>query len=144
MRRHEVLLGGPNEQRFGLARAVRVGPHVCVGGTAPIRADGTNVPVDDVEGQVRRCYEIVGEALRRAGASPADVVRTRTLLVRIEDAPIAIRVRKEFLGDTMPVETIVQVSRFVDPEWLVEIEVDAIVTGDTSGGDSSGSDGSGG
>ncbi len=132
MRRHEVLLGGPNEQRWGLARAVRVGPHVCVGGTAPIRPDGTNVPVDDVEGQVRRCYEIVGEALRRAGAAPSDVVRTRTLLVRIEDAPVAIRVRKEFLGETMPVETIVQVTRFVDPEWMVEIEVDAIIAGDAS------------
>ena len=127
MRRDEVLLGGPNEQRFGLARAVRVGPFVCVGGTAPIRADGTNVPAEDIEGQVRRCYEIVAEALRRAGVSVADVVRTRTLLVDIEDAPVAIRVRKEFLGGTMPVETIVQVSGFVDPAWRVEIEVDAIV-----------------
>ena len=54
------------------------------------------------------------------------------LFVCIEDVLVVIRVRKEFLGETMPVETIVQVTRFVDPEWMVEIEVDAIIAGDAS------------
>ena len=79
--RQEVLLGGPTEARMGLARAVRVGSVVSVGGTAAIAADGTNVDPDDIEAQTRRCYEIIGEALEQAGASFSDVVRTRTMLV---------------------------------------------------------------
>lgn len=126
--RQEVFLGGPNEKRFGLARAVRVGPYVVVGGTAPIAADGTNVDPTDITAQAERCYEIVGDALARAGATPADIVRTRTMLVDIADHPAVIAVRKRFLGDTMPVDTIVEVSRFVDPDWRLEIEVDAIIT----------------
>lgn len=129
MERSEILLGGPNEIPMALARAVRVGPYVVVGGTAPIAADGTNVDADDVTAQAERCYEIIGDALRRAGASPADVVRTRTLLVDITDQPAVSAVRKRWLGDTMPVDTIVEVSRFVDPAWLLEVEVDAIVPG---------------
>jgi enamine deaminase RidA (YjgF/YER057c/UK114 family) len=129
MERDEILLGGPNEVRFGLARAVRVGPYVVVGGTAPIAADGTNIDANDVTAQAERCYEIIGDALARAGASPADVVRTRTLLVDIADHAAVIAVRKRWLGNTMPVDTIVEVSRFVDPAWRVEIEVDAIIPG---------------
>jgi enamine deaminase RidA (YjgF/YER057c/UK114 family) len=129
MERSEILLGGPNEIPMALARAVRVGPYVAVGGTAPIAADGTNVDADDVAAQAERCYEIIGDALRRAGASPTDVVRTRTLLVDIADQPAVSAVRKRWLGDTMPVDTIVEVSRFVDPAWRVEIEVDAIIPG---------------
>lgn len=128
MGRHEILLGGPNEERFGLARAVRVGAHVCIGGTAPIAADGTNIAPTDVAAQAARCWEIIEDALTRAGASYRDIVRTRTLLVRIEDAPAAIEARRAFLRGVKSVETTMQVLRFVDPEWLIEIEVDAIIT----------------
>lgn len=128
MQRVEILLGGPNEIPMGLARAVRVGPYVVVGGTAPIAADGTNVDPNDVTAQAERCFEIIGNALHSAGASPADVVRTRTLLVDISDQPAVSAVRKRWLGDTMPVDTIVEVSRFVDPAWRVEIEVDAVIS----------------
>ena len=130
MRRDEILLGGPNEERMSLARAVRVGPYISVGGTAPIAADGSNVDPSDIAAQAERCYEIIGEALARAGASPADVVRTRTLLVDITDQPVVSAVRKRWLGDTKPVDTIVEVSRFVDAAWQLEIEVDAIVPSD--------------
>jgi enamine deaminase RidA (YjgF/YER057c/UK114 family) len=129
MERSEILLGGPNEIPMGLARAVRVGPYVVVGGTAPIAPDGSAIDSNDVTAQAERCYEIIGDALRRAGASPADVVRTRTLLVDIDDQPAVSAVRKRWLGDTMPVDTIVEVSRFVDPAWRLEVEVDAIVPG---------------
>ena len=127
MTRHEVLLGGPNEHRFGLARAVRVGNQVSVGGTAAIRPDGTNIPADDIAGQAARVWEIVGQALAAAGARPSDVVRTRTMLVRVEDAPIAIAARRAFLDGTMAAETIVQVVGFVDPAWQIEVEADAII-----------------
>ena len=112
---------------MGLARAVRVGPFVSVGGTAPIAPDGSVVDPSDITAQAERCFEIIGEALARAGASPAHVVRTRTFLVDITDQPTVSAVRKRWLGDTMPVDTIVEVSRFVHPGWQMEIEVDAIV-----------------
>ena len=125
--RQEVLLGGPNEARMGLARAVRVGSVVSVGGTAAIAADGTNVDPDDIEAQTRRCYEIIGEALEQAGASFSDVVRTRTMLVDIADCETSLQIRRHVLGDTRAADTIVEVSRFVDPDWRIEIEVDAVI-----------------
>jgi len=127
MHRQEILLGGPSEGTMGLARAVRVGSWISVGGTAAIAADGSNVDPDDCEAQARRCYEIIGEALAKAGAGFGDVVRTRTMLVDISDYEAALRVRKEFLGQTRAAETIVEVSRFVDPDWRIEVEVDAVV-----------------
>ena len=125
--RQNILLGGPNEQAMGLARAVRVGNHIAVGGTAAINEDGTNVNPRDIEAQARRCYEIIGQALAAAGAGPADVVRTRTMLVNIDHYERALTVRREFLGETRAAETIVQVSRFVDPAWQIEVEVDAVI-----------------
>lgn len=125
--RSEILLGGPNEKRMGLARAVRVGNFISVGGTAAIDEDGSNVSPDDFRAQAERCYEIAGQALAAADASAADVVRTRTMLISIEDYSVALEVRKAFLGDTRAAETIVEVSRFVDADWRIEIEVDAVV-----------------
>ena len=126
--RHEIRLGGPNEARIGLSRAVRVGDHVNVGGTAAIDADGTNVAADDVRAQAVRIWEIIAEALDAAGASLADIVRTRTLLVDRNDFEVVAAVRRQVLEGTMPTDTIVEVSGFIDPAWRLEIEVDAIVT----------------
>ena len=127
MERHNVLLGTPNEELIGLSRAVRVGPYVSVAGTAPLDAEGNTVGVGDVELQARRCYEIVADALERAGASLDDVVRTRTMLTDASTFRPVAAVRKEFVGHVKPVDTIVEVSGFIDPDWLIEIEVDAIV-----------------
>jgi len=128
MERRLVFTGSPMEQAIGFARAVRVGPHICVGGTAPIGPDGKTVGVGDAARQAERCYEIIGKALAQAGAGWGDVVRTRTLLTEIEDWRAVAEVRKRYCLDAKPVETIMQVVRFVNPEWLVEIEVDAVVT----------------
>ena len=139
MRRDEVLLGGPFEQRIGFARAVRVGPVVVVGGTAAIAEDGTTVGVGDAAAQARRCWEIVTAALERAGAGLDDVVRTRTLLTRIDDYRAVAEVRRAvFGGRVLPVDTIVEVTRFVDEEWLVEIEVDAVIAEASAWADSGG------
>ncbi len=124
--RTDILLGGPNEKRMGLARAVRVGNFISVGGTAAINQDGSNVSADDFRAQAERCYEIAGQALAAAGSGPTDVVRTRTMLTSIDDYPVALEVRKEFLGETRAAETIVEVSRFVDPAWRIEVEIDAV------------------
>jgi enamine deaminase RidA (YjgF/YER057c/UK114 family) len=128
MQRTLVSTGNPMEKIVGFARAVRVGPYVSVGGTAPVGPDGRTVGVGDPAAQARRCLEIIRDALERAGARLEDVVRTRVLLTRIEDWKVVIDVRAEYFAQIRPVDTIVQVSRFVNPEWLVEFEVDAVIS----------------
>src|SRR5690606_9929366 len=83
MQRRNIDSGSPFEPRIGFSRAVRVGAHVAVAGTAPIGPDGTTVAIGDVYGQTLRCLEIIREALAEAGASMNDVVRTRVMLTDI-------------------------------------------------------------
>ena len=128
MQRTLVSNGNPMEKTVGFARAVRVGPWISVGGTAPVGPDGKTVGVGDPAAQARRCLEIVEDALARAGASLRDVVRTRVLLTDIAHWRDVIAVRAEYFADVRPVDTIVQVAGFVNPEWLVEFEVDAVVS----------------
>ena len=129
--RQHVSSGSPYEPRLGISRAVAVrsGRIIAVAGTAPIGADGKTVAPGDPAAQMRRCIEIVRVALEQLGASLADVVRTRTLLIHIEDWEAVGQVHGEFFGEVRPANTVMQVTRFIDPEWLVEIEVDAVVEG---------------
>jgi enamine deaminase RidA (YjgF/YER057c/UK114 family) len=127
MERKNVLLGNPYEELVGFSRAVRVGPFVSVGGTAPIGDDGQTVGIGDPAAQARRCFEIAERALAGAGARLSDVVRTRLMLTDVADFQAVVAVRKEFVGEYKPVDTIVEVSRFVNEEWLLEIEVDAVI-----------------
>ena len=127
MKRHLISNGNPMEKIVGFSRAVRVGPYISVGGTAPVDLNGKTVGIGDPAAQARRCIEIIKDALEQAGSGLHDVVRTRLLLTRIEDWEAVIKVRAEYFRDIRPVDTIMQVNRFVNPEWLVEIEADAIV-----------------
>jgi enamine deaminase RidA (YjgF/YER057c/UK114 family) len=122
-----VSSGSPFEPRIGISRAVRAGAILAVSGTAPLGLDGRTVSPGDAGAQARRCLEIIAAALEKAGASLRHVVRTRTLLTRIEDWEAVAAVHREFFHDVRPANTIVQVVRFIDPEWLVEIEADAVV-----------------
>jgi enamine deaminase RidA (YjgF/YER057c/UK114 family) len=123
-----ISSGSPFEPKVGMSRAVRVGDVIAISGTAPLGLDGRTIGSGDVAAQARRCLEIIGAALENAGASLRDVVRTRILLVRIEDWQAVAAVHGEVFGDIRPANTIMQVSRFIDPEWLVELEVDAVVS----------------
>lgn len=125
--RELVSNGNPMEAIAGFSRAVRVGPFISVGGTAPVGEDGNTVGIGDVAAQTRQCLKIIKTSLEQAGSGLKDVVRTRVLLIDIEDWKAAIDVKKEYLGDVRPVDTIMAVDKFVNPEWLVEIEVDAIM-----------------
>lgn len=127
--RRLVSSGSPYEPRLGISRAVRADSIVTVAGTAPIGPDGRTVGPGDPVAQARRCIEIIAAALEAAGASLRDVVRTRILLTRIEDWQSVTHVHGECFADIRPVTTVMQVSRFIDPEWLVEIEADAVVDG---------------
>lgn len=125
--RELISNGNPMEKIVGFSRAVRVGPYIAVGGTAPVGADGKTVGVGDVAAQTRQCIEVIKVALEQAGSGLQDVVRTRVLLTDINDWKAAIDVRKEYFADVRPVDTIMEVGRFVNPEWLVELEVDAVI-----------------
>ena len=125
--RQLISTGSPYEPQIGISRAVRVGSIVAVSGTAPLGPDGRTVASGDAAGQARRCLEIIKEALERAGTSLDRVIRTRTLLTRIEDWQAVASVHGEFFGAIRPANTVMQVSRFIDPEWLVEFEADAVI-----------------
>jgi len=132
--RRLISSGSPYEPRVGISRAVRAGPVIAVSGTAPLGPDGPTVGKGDPAAQARRCLEIIKEALKRADTSIEQVVRTRILLTRIEDWETVASVHGEFFGSIRPASTIMQVSRFVDPDWLIEIEADAIVEEETGAG----------
>jgi enamine deaminase RidA (YjgF/YER057c/UK114 family) len=124
--RRRVSSGSPYEPVIGISRAVRVGQLITVAGTAPLDAEGRTFAPGDAAAQARRCFEIVARALEELGARLSDVVRTRILLTRIEDWEQVARVHGELFGEARPACTVVQVVRFIDPDWLVEVEADAI------------------
>jgi len=125
--RQLISSGSPYEPKIGISRAVRVGKVIAISGTAPLGVDGRTVGVGDAGAQARRCLEIIRDALETAGASLGQVVRTRTLLVRIEDWEAVSAIHGEFFGQIRPANTTIQVTRFIDADWLVEFEADAIL-----------------
>lgn len=124
MERQRISSGSPWELVVGYSRAVRVGDRIVVAGTAPQWPDETIDP--DPGMQARRCLEIIGEALEQAGASFADVVRTRMYLVDAEDFTAISEAHGEVFRDIRPANTTVVVAALLNPAWKVEIEVEAI------------------
>lgn len=127
MRKH-VSSGSPFEHKIGFSRAVRVGPIVAIAGTAPIGEDGKVVCEGDAYGQTRRCLELILAAVADTGLDASAVVRTRVMLTDIEDWEPAARAHAEVFGDVAPACTFVEVSRFIDPLWLVEVEADCVAS----------------
>ena len=124
--RQHVSSGSPYEPTIGFSRAVRVGTHVFVSGTPPNMPGGGDPP-EDAYGQARRCLEIIGTALGEAGASFADVVRTRMFITHPGVGDAVGRAHGEVFGEIRPAATMVVVAGLLDPRWVVEIEADAIV-----------------
>jgi enamine deaminase RidA (YjgF/YER057c/UK114 family) len=129
MKRQNIASGSPLEPEIGFSRAVRIGSHIFVAGAAPIASTGGVACPGDVYGQTRRCLEIAEQSLRDAGAGLGDVARTRMMLTDIGQWREAARAHGEYFRDVRPACTFVQVSRFIDPGWLIEVEIDAIVVG---------------
>ncbi|MFP5254263.1 MAG: RidA family protein [Acidimicrobiia bacterium] len=129
--RQRISSGSPWELVVGYSRAVRVNGRVVVAGTAAQWPDATVDPDPGV--QARRCLEIIEAALEEAGASLADVVRTRVYLVDAADFDAVGRAHGEAFGDVRPVNTTVVVAALLDPRWKVEIEAEAVVDADRSG-----------
>jgi len=125
MERRHARSGSPYEETIGFSRAVRVGSTIAVSGTAPVWPDGHVDP--DPAVQTRRCWEIALAALTELGGRVEDVVRTRQYVVRPDLADAVGAVHGEVFGSVRPASTMVVVAGLLDPRWLVEVEVDAVV-----------------
>jgi enamine deaminase RidA (YjgF/YER057c/UK114 family) len=125
MDRQRISSGSAFEERVGYSRAVRVGGHVWVAGTAPIMPGDADPPVDPYE-QARVCIAIVERALADAGATLDDVVRTRIYVTSADDIGPVGRAHAEAFGAARPALTGV-VTQLLDPRWRVEIEAEAVI-----------------
>ncbi|HUL42791.1 MAG TPA: RidA family protein [Bacteroidota bacterium] len=125
--RQRFSSGSPYEPKVGISRGIRSGRFIAIAGTAPLGPDGKTVSTGDAAGQARRCLEIIRAAVEGLDGKLSDVVRTRILLTRIADWEKVALVHGEFFSEIRPANTIMQIGRFIDPQWLVEIEADAII-----------------
>jgi enamine deaminase RidA (YjgF/YER057c/UK114 family) len=126
MERRLISGHSPYEPIVGFSRAVLVGDRVFVAGTAPIPPDGSSPPEGAYE-QARLCFEIIGQALERAGARFEDVVRTRVYVTDPAHWQDVGRAHGEVFGEIRPANTTV-VTSLLDPAWKVEIDVDAVLS----------------
>lgn len=120
--------GGSWETQVGYSRAVRVGNWIAVSGCTAAAPDGAIIGVGDAYAQASRCIEVIESALQQANAGLADVIRTRLYVTNIDQWPDIARAHAEAFGAIGPAATMVEVSRLIHPDMLVEIEADAVVS----------------
>jgi enamine deaminase RidA (YjgF/YER057c/UK114 family) len=124
--RMEIASGSPWEARYGYSRVVRAGSHVWVSGTTAMR-EGAVVGAGDMRAQTIRAFAIIEEALRQAGARLQDIVRVRIFTTDIGRADDIGQVMGTLFREFHPAATLVEVSKLINPDLLVEVEVDALV-----------------
>jgi len=125
MTRQNLPGTSPYEPIIGFSRAVRIGNAIHISGTGPVGADQA-----DTETQTRKILQIATAVLTQAGATLADVVRTRIYLTHAADWEAVGRVHSEFFHDIRPAATMVVVAQLLNPNWRVEMEFDAIISTD--------------
>lgn len=127
--RLHISTGAPWEKKVGYCRALRVGAHIAVSGTAPVADDGSVFAPGDAYAQTKRCIEIIERALVESGSGLDHVVRTRMYVTDISLWEAIGRAHGDAFRDIRPASAMVEVSALIDPAMLVEIEADAIVPG---------------
>lgn len=127
MARQNISTGGPWEEKIGYSRAVRVGAALYVSGSTAMTPSGL-VGKGDPYAQTIQTFKTIEAALKQAGASLNDVVRTRIYMANIDQWQEVGRAHGEIFGNIRPATTMVEVKRLIDPDMLVEIEADAIVS----------------
>lgn len=115
------------EKEIGFSRAVRIDNHIAVSGTAPIRKDGSNAFEEDLYNQTKFCIKIIKDAIEEAGGILENVIRTRIMLKDISIWREAAKAHGEYFSEIQPTCTFVEVNRFINEKWLVEVEADCII-----------------
>ena len=127
MVRKNVSSGSQYEEPIGFSRAVRVNNIISVSGTAPIASDGSTACPNDLYGQTTHCLKIIKKAIEEAGGNIRNVIRTRIFLIDISKWQEAAKAHGEFFSEIKPASTFLEVSRLIDPNWLIEIEADCVI-----------------
>lgn len=127
MKRVNISSGSPYENSVGFSRAVRTGNIISISGTAPIGADGSTMYPGDAYRQAKYCLGIIKNAVEKAGGKLENIIRTRIMVTDISKWEDVARAHGEIFSEIKPACTLIEISRFIDSDWLVEIEADCVL-----------------